>query len=255
MKRTLLLLLLLSSLLTAALADEIKVAAAADLNYAMKDLAAHFEQKTGNKVELSFGASGNFYSQIQNGAPFDLFFSADADYPKKLADNGTMDRASLGTYAIGHLVLWVPKASTLDPAKLKMELLLQPAVQKIAIANPEHAPYGRAAMAALDHYGLKDKVAGKLVLGENISQTAQFVQSGNAQAGLIALSLAASPAMKDAGKYWQVSTDAYPEMQQVAGIVSSSKHKATAQAFLDYVHSSEGTAVLRQYGFDAPAKQ
>lgn len=254
MKRTLLLLLLLSILMPAALADEIKVAAAADLNYAMKDLAARFEQKTGNQVALSFGASGNFYSQIQNGAPFDLFFSADAGYPRKLADSGWLDRASLSTYAIGHLVLWVPNASALDPQKLKMNLLLQSSVQKVAIANPEHAPYGRAAMAALDHYGLKDKVAAKFVLGENISQAAQFVQSGNAQAGLIALSLAASPAMKDAGKYWQLPADAYPEMQQVAGIGSKSKHKATAQAFLDYVRSSEGAAVLRQYGFDAPAQ-
>ncbi len=255
MKKILLLLTIVAFLMPSAFAEEIQVAAAADLNYAMKDLAARFQQKTGDKVSLSFEASGNFYSQIQNGAPFDLFFSADAEYPKKLAAAGRVDGSSLRTYAVGHLVLWVPGASALDPQKLKMDLLLQPSVRKIAIANPEHAPYGRAAMAALEHYGLKDKVAAKLVLGENISQAAQFAQSGNAQAGLIALSLAASPAMKNAGKYWQLPSDAYPEMQQVAGIVSASRHKQTAQAFLDFVRSPEGAAVLRQYGFDSPAQK
>jgi len=133
-----------------------------------------------------------------------------------------------------------------------MNLLLQPSVQKIAIANPEHAPYGRSAMAALEHFGLKDKVAGKLVLGENISQAAQFVQSGNTQAGLIALSLASSPAMKDAGRYWELPSDAYPEMLQVVGILSSSKKKQAAEAFLDFIRSSQGRSILQQYGFSVP---
>jgi len=250
--RRILLSLLLLSCLTPARAEEIKVAAAADLNYAMKDLAARFEQKAGDKVSLSFGASGNFYAQIQNGAPYDLFFSADAEYPKKLAAAGLMDSSSLRSYAVGHLVLWVPNGSPLDPQKLKTNLLLQPSVQKIAIANPEHAPYGRAAMAALEHFGLKDRVAGKLVLGENISQAAQFVQSGNTQAGLIALSLAASPAMKDAGRYWELPSDAYPEMLQVAGIVSSSQHKRAAEDFLDFIRSPQGRSILQQYGFSVP---
>ncbi len=239
-------------MLSSAVADEITVAAAADLNYALKDLASRFEQKTGNKVNLSFGASGNFYSQIQSGAPFDLFFSADADYPKKLAEAKLVDAASVRTYAIGHLVLWVPISSPLDPQKLKMDLLTQPAVHRIAIANPQHAPYGKAAMAALQHYGMWDKLASKLVLGENISQTAQFVQSGNAQAGLIALSLAKSAAMKDAGKYWELPPDSYPEIQQAVAVVSSSKHKATAQAFIDFIGSAQGAAILEQYGFAVP---
>jgi molybdate transport system substrate-binding protein len=255
MRRILLLVLFLTSLLPALRAEEIKVAAAADLNYAIKDLAARFEQKTGNKISLSVGASGNFYSQIQNGAPFDLFFSADAEYPKKLAQAGLMDAATLRSYAVGHLVLWVPNSSPLDPQKLKMDLLLRPEVQKIAIANPEHAPYGRAAMAALEHFGMKDKVAGKLVLGENISQTAQFVESGNAQAGLIALSLAASPAMKNAGKYWELPSDSYPEIEQVVGIVAASKRKPVAQAFVDFVLSTDGASVLRQYGFGVPERK
>lgn len=254
MRRTILFLLLLQWF-TLANGEEIKVAAAADLNYAMKDLAARFEQKTGNTVALSFGASGNFYSQVRNGAPFDLFFSADAEYPGKLAEAGMVDRASLTTYAVGHLVLWVPDTSPPDPQKLKMDLLLQPSVKRVAIANPEHAPYGRAAMSAIEHFGLKNKIAGKLVVGENISQAAQFVQSGNAQAGLIAMSLAVSPAMKDAGKYWQLPADAYPEIQQVAAVIASSKHKPAAQAFLDFVRSPEGAAVLKQYGFGVPSRK
>jgi molybdate transport system substrate-binding protein len=254
MQLSVILVLIISLLSPLLVAQELRVAAAADLNYVMQDLAARFEQKTGAEVDLSFGASGNFYSQIQNGAPYDLFFSADLGYADKLAAAGFVEPASLRTYAVGHLVLWVPNSSKLDPGKLKMDLLLDPSVQRIAIANPQHAPYGRAAMAALEHFGLKDKIAGKLVLGENISQAAQFVQSGNAEAGLIALSLAMSPAMKNAGKYWELPEDAYPEIQQGVGILSSSKHKQAAQAFIDYIGSPEGTAVLEQYGFRVPPR-
>ncbi len=251
MKKFLLLVLCLS-LVSPLIAEEIKVAAAADLNYAMKDLAASYQKKTGNTVALSFGASGNFYSQIQNGAPYDLFFSADLDYVKKLAAAGKIESSSVRTYAVGHLVLWVPNSSKLDPQKLKMDLLLDPSVKKIAVANPEHAPYGRAAMASLDHYIIKGLVSDKLVLGESVSQAAQFVQSGNAQAGLIPLSLAISPAMRSAGKYWELPADSYPAIQQGVGILTSSKQKQAAQAFIDYISSPEGTAVLEQYGFGVP---
>lgn len=232
--------------------EEITVGAAADLNFALKDLAQRFTKSTGTQVRFSFGASGNLFSQVQNGAPFDLFFSADSEYPQKLADAGLVERSSLRTYAVGHLVLWVPNSLGLDPQKLKMNLLSDAKVQRIAIANPQHAPYGRAAMAALEHFGVKDKLASKLVMGENISQAAQFVQSGNAQAGLIALSLALSPGMKDAGHYWELPADAYPELTQVAAVVTASKHKAAAEAFLKYVTSPEGRAILQQYGFRAP---
>lgn len=242
----------LAAFATCATAEQITVAAAADLNYVLTDLAARFNKSTGNSVKLSFGASGNLFSQIQNGAPFDLFFSADSGYPQKLADGGLVERSSMRLYAVGHLVLWVPNSQALDPQKLGMNLLTDPDVKRIAIANPQHAPYGRAAMAALEHFGLKDKIMSKLVMGENISQTAQFVQSGNAQAGLIALSVALSPAMKDAGKYWELPSDAYPELKQVAAVVGASKHKAAAEAFLKYVTSPEGQAILQQYGFRAP---
>jgi molybdate transport system substrate-binding protein len=228
-------------------AQSITVAAAADLNYALTDLASQFERNTRNKVVLTIGASGILYSQITNGAPFDLFFSADEEYPKRLVGSGIADVASLRVYAIGHLVLWVPNSSSLDPSKLQMGVLTESAVKRIAIANPQHAPYGRAAMAALEHYGLKAEVADKLVLGESVSQAAQFVQSGNAQAGLIAMSLAKSPAMAN-GKYWELPQDSYPELRQAVVIVSASKQKQTAQAFLDFVLSPKGQAVFSKYG-------
>lgn len=255
MQKISMLLIIVAFAFRAATAEQITVAAAADLNYALKDLAGRFESKTGNKVTLSFGASGNLYSQIQSGAPFDLFFSADEEYPKKLAAAGIADASSLRNYALGHLVLWVPNNSPFDPQKLQMELLTQPAVTRIAIANPQHAPYGKAAIAAIEHYGLKDKVADKLVFGENVSQAAQFVQSGNAQAGLIAMSLAKSPAMESAGRFWVVPSDAFSELKQAVVIISASKHKETAQAFLDFVLSPEGAATFQKYGLNPPAKQ
>ena len=229
-------------------ADQITVAAAADLNYAFTEMAARFEKATGTKVVVSVGSSGNLFSQIEKGAPFDLFFSADEEYPKKLAAAGVVDGATVRTYAIGHLVLWVPNSVALDPAALKMELLTHPSIAHIALANPQHAPYGRAAMAALEHYGLKEATSGKLVFGESVSQAAQFAQSGNAQAGLIALSLAESPAMASAGKYWEVPVDAYPELRQAAGVVTASKNKKSAQAFLDFVLCAEGQVILQTFG-------
>ena len=254
MKKILSLILVLP-LVISACAEQITVAAASDLTYAMKDLAVRYEKSSGNTVSLSFGASGNFYSQIQSGAPYDVFFSADADYPAKLAKSGKIDPASVTTYAIGRLVLWVPSSSKLDPRRLKMDLVLDSRVKKVAIANPGHAPYGRAAMAALDHFQFAGLIKDKLVLGENVSQAAQFVQSGNAQAGLIPLSLALSPPMKTAGKYWQLPDDSYPDIQQAAGILTSSNHKQAAKAFLDFVDSPEGAAVLQQYGFALPARK
>jgi molybdate transport system substrate-binding protein len=254
MRNTLLLLMILMFACRGFAADEITVAAAADLNYALNQLATRFEATSGTKVKISFGASGNLFSQIQSGAPFDLFFSADEDYPTKLAAAGIANASSLRIYALGHLVLWVPDNSPFDPEKLQMEVLTEPAVTRVAIANPRHAPYGRAAMAALQHYGLKDQVADKLVFGENISQAAQFVQSGNAQAGLIALSLAKSPAMVSAGKFWVLPADSYPELKQAVVVISASKTKKAAQAFLDFVLSSEGADTLRKYGLTPPAK-
>jgi molybdenum ABC transporter molybdate-binding protein len=166
---------------------ELTVAAAADLSSALQEIADRYEKKTGVHLKLSFGASGALTQQIQNGAPFDLFFSADMDYPRQLIAAGAADPASLYQYAVGKVVLWVPADSPLDLDHKGMSVLLDPSVKKIAVANPQHAPYGRAAVAALKHAGMYDQIADRLVLGENVAQAAQFVESGNAQAGFVAL--------------------------------------------------------------------
>jgi molybdate transport system substrate-binding protein len=233
----------------------VKVAAAADLQFALQDLATQFEKTSAAKIEASYGSSGNFYSQLQNGAPFDLFFSADMEYAKKLDAAGLAEPETLCKYAVGRLVVWMPADAKVDVMKDGWKALLDARVEKIAIANPEHAPYGRAAVAALRSAGIYEQVRGKLVYGENISQAAQFVQSGNAQAGLLALSLAVSPGMKE-GKRWEVPGDEYPPIEQGAIVLKSANNKAAARAFLDFVMSDAGRETLRKYGFsfNAPGK-
>jgi molybdate transport system substrate-binding protein len=236
------------SLASAARAQEIRVAAAADLKFAMQDVAAQFEKQTGTKVNVTYGSSGNFFSQLQNGAPFDLFFSADIDYPRKLEAAGIAEPGTLYEYAIGRIVIWTPADSKVDVTSLGWKTLLDASVQKIAIANPEHAPYGRAAVAALQKAGVYDQVKPKLVYGENISQAAQFVQSGNAQAGIVAMSLTVSPGMKD-GKRWEIPADMHPPIEQAAILLKNAANKDAARAFLDFVKSESGRATLAKYGF------
>jgi molybdate transport system substrate-binding protein len=231
---------------------EITVAAAADLSSALKDIADGYEKKTGVKVKLSFGASGALAQQIHNGAPFDVFFSADMDYPKQLIASGEGDAASLYQYAVGKLVLWVPADSPLDVEHKGIQVLLDPAVKKIAVANPQHAPYGRAAVAALKHYNLYDHVADRLVLGENVSQAAQFAESGNAQAGFVALAHAVAPSMKGRGKFWEVPAEAYPPLAQGVVVMAHSPHKNEAAAFVAYIKTKDATDVLKKYGFTLP---
>jgi len=236
-------------------AQEITVAAAADLSTALPEIVANYTKQSGQTVKLSFGSSGNLTTQIENGAPFDVFFSADESYPAQLIEKGLADKESLYRYAVGRLVLWVPNDVQLDVQKLGVKALLDPAVKKIAIANPLHAPYGRAAEAALKHLGVYDQISAKLVLGENISQAAQFVESGNAQAGLIALSHALSPSLKDKGHYWTVPLDAYPTLNQAAVVLSKSKQQAATRKFLDFVRGPEGTSLLKSYGFSLSAEK
>ena len=233
-------------------APELVVAAAADLSSALQEISDGYEKKTGVKVKLSFGASGALTQQIQNGAPFDIFFSADMDYPRQLIAAGAADSATLYQYAVGKLVLWVPEDSPLDVEHKGIQILLDPSVKKISIANPQHAPYGRAAAAALKHYGLFDQVADRLVLGENISQAAQFVESGNAGAGFVALAHAAAPSMKGKGKYWEVPAEAYPQLAQGVVVLSHSEHKKEAAEFLEYFKTKETGDLLRKYGFTLP---
>lgn len=230
--------------------ETITVAAAADLQPVMTDIAARFEKRSGAVVKLSFGSSGNFFAQIQNGAPYDLFFSADVDYPTKLKDAGLIEPGSLYPYATGKIALWARDRSAIDVRK-GLTVLASATIRKVAIANPSHAPYGRAAEAALKSAGLWDSVSSKLVLGENVAQTAQFVQSGNADVGIVALSLVLAPTMKDQGKYLVVPQNLYPPLQQAAVIVKNSQHKHLAWSFLQFMNNSEITSLLEQYGFSS----
>ena len=230
-------------------AREITVAAAADLSTALKEIGDLYEKKTGVQVKLSFGASGALTQQIQNDAPFDLFFSADMDYPRQLISAGAADGSTLYQYAIGKLVLWVPADSPLDVEHKGVDVLLDPSVKKIAIANPQHAPYGRAAVAALKHAGVYDRVSDRLVMGESVSQAAQFAESGNAQAGFVALAHAVAPGMRGKGKYWQVPADFYPPLTQGAVVLSHSQHKKEAKDFLEFIQTKEAADVLQKYGF------
>ena len=237
-------------------AQEITVAAAADLQFAFQDVAARFEKQTGGHVKLVFGSSGNFFAQIENGAPFDVFCSADISYPQRLESAGLTEPGSLYRYATGRIVLWVPKASPLDLGR-GMGVLLDPAVHKIAIANPEHAPYGRAAVAALRQEKIYEQVANKLVLGENISQAASFVVSGSADAGIIALSLALAPAMKEKGRYAEIPGDDYPAIEQAAVLVKSQAQRSRAQQelarrFLSFLNDPTIVELMHSYGFSKP---
>jgi len=231
--------------------QEIAVAAAADLKFAMGELAANFEKQTGTIANVTYGSSGNFFTQIQNGAPFDLLFSADVEYAKKLEVSGQAEPGTLYNYAVGRIVIWMPPGIKVDLNAQGMNALLDAAIQKIAIANPAHAPYGKAAVAAMKKAGIYEKCEPKLVYGENISQAAQFVQSGNAQAGIIAMSLAISPSMKD-GKSWPVPAEMHPAIEQAAIVLKSAKNKDAARAFLEFVKSKEGRATLEKFGFVIP---
>jgi molybdate transport system substrate-binding protein len=232
-------------------AQSVRVAAASDLQFAMDDLASRYQDQTGQKLSLTYGSSGNFYAQIQSGAPFDIFFSADILYAQKLIDARLADPNSLSIYARGQIVLWASADAYLNISRDGFAALRDPRIQKIAVANPDHAPYGRAAVAALQHAGLYDGLKSKLVYGENISQAAQFVQSGSAQVGFLALSLVLSPTMKS-GDRWLIPSDLYPPLDQAAVLLNSSTNKTAARAFLEFVNRDVGREILSQHGFTIP---
>lgn len=239
------------SIFDARASEDITIAAASDLNFAFKDLVVEYEKATGNRVKLTLGSSGNFYAQIQNGAPFDLYFSADIGYPRKLEEAGLTLPGSLYRYAVGRIVIWTSHESRLNVAK-GFDSLRDPAVKKVAIANPKHAPYGRAAVAAMEHAQVYAAVKDRLILGENISQAAQFVESGACDLGVIALSLALAPTMKTKGRYWEVPSDAHPPIEQGAVVLKSSKHQAAAKQFLEFLRNPTGQEIMQRYGFTLP---
>jgi molybdate transport system substrate-binding protein len=231
----------------------VNVAAAADLKFALDDIVSAFEKAHSDvRVKVTYGSSGVFFSQLTSRAPFDLFLSADRDYPRRLIEQGLVAKDAEFQYAIGRIVVWVPNASKLELEKLGIQALIDPSVKKIAVANPEHAPYGRAAEAAMKKLGVHDQAKSRLVLGENIAQTAQFVQTGSADVGIVALSLAVAPAMKEKGRYWEVPVDAYPRMDQSGVILSWAQDAEAARQLRDFLLGAEGRSILAHCGFLLP---
>ncbi|HEX3745541.1 MAG TPA: molybdate ABC transporter substrate-binding protein [Bryobacteraceae bacterium] len=228
-------------------ARKLTVAAAADLQFALAEGAQQFQQQTHTALTVSYGSSGNFYAQIRNGAPFDVFLSADVEYPRHLVRDGIAAADSVFPYADGKIAVWVPSASKLDPATAVQD----PALRRLAIANPQHAPYGRAADAALHKLGLYDGVAKKIVMGENISQTLEFAQSGAADAGIVALSLILAPNMRGQGRYWELPVNSYPKIEQ-GGVIL--KDSPAARQFRDWLLGPSGRALLQQFGFSLPGE-
>ncbi len=232
--------------------EKILIAAAANLNPVMDEICKGFEKAYPTiDVKVSYGSSGNFFAQIKQGAPFDIFFSADTTYPARLEEEGLAVKGEGKIYAFGSIVLWMPKNSALNPRK-GLPVVLDQKVKKLAIANQRLAPYGMAAEEALRYYGLWEKVQDKLVFGESISQTAQFVQSGAADAGIIALSQAISPKMESDGDYWVISTESYNKLGQAYVVLQRGKDKPGVRKFLEFVQGKKGEKILSQHGYSLP---
>lgn len=246
MKRILLLIIWVIAI--GAKAQTVKVAAAADLRYVMEEVVKDFKKTNSEaNIEVIYGSSGNAYTQIMNGAPFDVYFSADLMYPQKLKEAGlTFSEPKL--YAIGRIVLW---SASLDVSKGLSVLAANPNL-KIATANPEHAPYGQRAVEALKFYKLYEKVQKQLIVGENISQAAQFCLTGNADAGLIALSLVLSPVMSGQGKYFLIDEKAHRPLEQAYVILNHAKGNKAAFAFSEFISSPATRLIFEKYGFTLP---
>lgn len=225
---------------------QITVAAAADLQYAFTDIARLFEAQTGHTVTLVFGSTGQLAQQIENGAPYDLLAAANIQYVETLADQGLIAPDSIALYARGRIVLAVNKQSGIRIARL--EDLIKADISHVAIANPDHAPYGVAAKQALEAAGVWETVKSKLVLGENVRQTLQFVQTGDTPAGIVALSVAGVPEID----YTLIDDRLHQPLDQALGIVAASKNKEVAAAFAAFINGDQGRPIMRQYGFLLP---
>jgi molybdate transport system substrate-binding protein len=227
-------------------AGPITIAAAADLKYVLDSLVVIFNrQHPQARATVVYGSSGKFYEQLSHDAPFDLFFSADADYPKRLQQAGRTAGAPT-PYALGRLVLW---SKRLPVNKLGMKALLAPQVKHVALANPAHAPYGRRAEEALRTYKLYDQVKPKFVLGENIGQAAQYAATGAADAGLLAYSLALSPELRRAGTFYLIPNTAHSPLQQSYVVLKRAQGNATAAAFATFMANPVARQALKKYGF------
>ena len=237
---------------TAVHAENITIAAAADLKFAMDEIVTGFKKsQPGNEVEVIYGSSGKFHTQLQQDAPFDLFFSADIGYPRELAKNG-LAASDVKPYAVGRIVLW---SNSMDATKMTLASLADPKITRIAIANPKHAPYGKRAEEALKSAGLWDKLQPKLVFGENISHTAQFVQTGNAQVGIIALALAVNPELANKGGYYLISDKLHAPLEQGYIITKRAAGNRLAKKFADYMAAKPARAIMSKYGFVLPGEE
>lgn len=232
---------------------EVRVAAASDLRFALEEAAAELAaRRPALRLRATYGSSGNLHAQLLQRAPFDVYLSADAAYPADLVRRGGGAEADLFTYAIGRLVIWVPAGSALTVERDGLRAL--EGARRVAIANPAHAPYGRAAQAALRGAGLWGRLQPKLVLGENIAQAAQFVESGAADAGLLARSLAVAPAMRGRGRWRDVPASAHPQLLQGGLILRTARSRGAALALRDYLLGAAGRALLARNGFDLPSR-
>ena len=243
--------LLLSFVSSLQAREEITVAAAADLVYCIQDLNVGFRKlRPEVDVTVSNGSSGTFFAQIRNGAPFDVYLSADMSFPRRLVDEGAADGKSLTLYAIGRIVLWSDRKD-LD-LKEGLMALKSAQITRIAIANPEHAPYGRAAKAAMEKAGIWNAVRSKIVYGENILQTKQYVQTGNAEVGIIALSLVKAPVMEGVGQYVLISGDSHPRLEQGAVLTRQGAENPAARAYMEFLRTGEAREIFERYGFVLP---
>jgi molybdate transport system substrate-binding protein len=232
-------------------AEKITIAAAADLKFALDEIVALFgKAHPADRVETIYGSSGKFQTQIRQGAPFDLYFSADIAYPRKLREEG-FAAAEVQPYAVGRIVLW---SSSRDASKMALADLAGSSIRKIAIANPKHAPYGKRAEEALKAAGVWEKVEARLVYGENVAQTAQFVQSGNVQVGIIALSLALSPELAKQGSYALIPDHLHQPLEQGFIVTKRAENNPLAQAFACFMAGQEARAIMGRYGFVLPGK-
>lgn len=232
-------------------AEKLTIAAAADLKFAMDEIVANFTRsRPQDQVTVIYGSSGKFFTQVQHNAPYDLYFSADITYLHELAKKG-LAASEVRPYAFGRIVLW---SNRRDATKMTLESLLDPAITKIAIANPRHAPYGKRAEEALRALRLWEKIQPKLVFGENIAHTAQFVETGTAQAGIIALSLALSPPLARQGGYYLIPDRLHEPLAQGYIITRRGAGKPLARAFADYMHAKPARAIMVQYGFVLPGE-
>lgn len=245
--------IMLLSISSIASAEKVSIAAASDLKFAMDEIVMLYKKSNPtDEIDVIYGSSGKFFTQIQQKAPYDLYFSADINYPNRLTAEG-FTVGEVKPYAIGRIVLWVPKTK-LDASKMTLQSLVNPDIRHIAIANPKHAPYGKRAEEAMKSVDVWHKVESKLVYGENISQTAQFVQTGNAQVGIIALSLALSTELSKQGSYWLIPENLHQPLEQGFVLTKRAEHNQLAKKFSQFITTSEVRKVMTKYGFILPGE-